>query len=752
MPPRSVIRAKAGIRASFHKYAGRKLVMTLHRPSLHLIVTAAVLALAVALRILDPSPVARLRLSVFDSYLNLKPREADPDFPVRIVDIDEASLAKIGQWPWPRAEIARIVERLADAGARTVAIDLILAEPDRLSPQALARQAEIRSELAPIVAELAALPSNDALLARAMARLPVVLGLAGDADESRKPERPKASFAIAGDDPRLFVPRFAGALVPLPELAEATAGMGAVNWFPARDQIVRQVPLLTTLGDTLVPTLALETLRTGMGETTLFVRASGGSSTGAFGQQTGVETVRVGTTVLPTSGDGQLWLNFARPDPRRHVSAHKLLDGTFDPKDFAGRHVLIGASATGLLDLRATPLAASVPGVEIHAQAVEQMLSGAHLTRPAFATGAEILFLLAAGTLVAGLIRRSGALVAAAIGIVAIAAVAGGSWLAFSRGGYLLDPVYPSLALLAVYLAGSLLSFVRTETDRARVKRAFGHYVAAPLVEELAADPSRLKLGGETRDVTLLFADVRGFSRLSEGMDAEAVIRFVNRLFTPLSEVILEHRGTIDKFMGDAVMAFWNAPVVDPDHAARACRAALAMQVQMDRLNREEAARRAAAGEPAAPVRIGIGLNTGACCVGNVGSPGRFDYSVLGDPVNVAARIEDATKIYGAPILAGERTAREAATFAFLEIDTAAHLKGKDRPERLFALVGDEAVAASPAFAKLTAHYAKLRTALAEGDTAAATSAVAACRAAARDLPGEPINGLLDHYAAGLKA
>jgi len=725
--------------------------MNLARPSLHLAVTAAVLAAAVALRILDPSPVARLRLSIFDAYLNLKPREADPSFPVRIVDIDEASLEKVGQWPWPRSELARIVGRLAEAGARTVAIDLILAEPDRLSPESLARQARIRSELAPIVAELAALPSNDAVLAKAIEAVPVVLGVVGDKATARAAGEPKARFALAGDDPVLFVPRFPRAIEPLPALLPPAAGLGAVNWQPADDQIVRQVPLLVSLHGKLFPSLSLEALRTGMGETTVFVRASGGSSVQAFGQQTGVETVRIGSTVLPTRGDGQLWLNFARPDPRRYISAHRILDGTFDAADFTGRHVLIGASATGLLDLRATPLAASVPGVEIHAQAIEQMLSGRHLTRPPLATGAEILFLVAAGALIAGLIRRSGPLAAAAIGLAAIAAITAGSWLAFSQAGILLDPVYPAISLLAVYLAGSLLSFIRTETDRARVKRAFGYYLAAPLVEELAADPSRLKLGGETREVTLLFADVRGFSRLSEGMDAETLIRFVNRLFTPLSEIILDHRGTIDKFMGDAVMAFWNAPVPDAGHAAHACEAALAMQARMDRLNREEAARKAAAGERAVPIRIGIGLNTGACCVGNVGSPQRFDYSVLGDAVNVASRIEGATKTYGAPIIAGERTAAAAQGFAFLEIDTAA-LRGKDRPERLFALVGDATVEASPAFAALSGHHADLRAAVSAEDTARAAAAIAACRAAARELAALSLDGLFDHYAASLIA
>lgn len=714
------------------------------RMPLALVVTAGVLAAAVLLRVWDPAPVARLRLSVFDTYLSLKPRQLDPSFPVRIVDIDEASLARLGQWPWPRSDLARIVDTLGKAGAKAIALDLILAEPDRLSPEAIARQVETRRDLAPIANGLAALPSNDDMLANAIAGAPVVLGMAGERTRGRASPEPKASYAIAGDPPSLFTPKFSGAVPPLPKLLATSKGLGAVNWLPSGDQIVRQVPLLLSIQDRLIPGLGLETLRIGAGEGTAFIRSSGGSGVIAFGAQSGIETVRVAGTVLPTSADGQLWLNFAEADPRRSISAYKILDGTFDPKDIAGRYVLIGASATGLLDLRATPLAASVPGVEIHAQALEQMLSGEHLIRPAWATGAELIFLVIAAALVAFLIQRSGALTAALIGVAAVVLITAGSWFAFSSGGLLFDPVYPTLSLLAIYLSGSLLSFIKTETDRARVKRAFGHYVAAPLVEQLAANPERLKLGGETREVTLLFADVRGFSQLSEGMDAETLIRFVNRLFTPLSNVILEHHGTIDKFMGDAVMAFWNAPLPDSEHAARACRAALAMQEALDRLNREDAARNAAAGEPHRPVRLGIGLNTGPCCVGNVGSPQRFDYSVLGDAVNVASRIEGTTKLYGAPIVVGERTAEQAPSFAFLAIEQAARLRGKDRPERLYALVGDERLAASAEFKNLRHAYDKLRSAPNEQDR---QSALTACRSASTALPKASLGSLLDFEA-----
>ena len=701
--------------------------MDLRTPSIHLLLTVALLAAAVLFRVADPWPIARLRLSVFDTYLDLAPRPPDPKLPVRIVDIDEASLARVGQWPWPRTHMARIIDNLKQAGARTITLDIILAEPDRLSPAAFAKLFAAEPALAPMVEAAGSLPSNDERLAAAIGLAPVVLGFAGDAG-SGKPPPPRASFAFAGDDPQAFVPRFPGAVSSLAALNARAPGIGAVNWVPFRDQIIRRVPLLVSAAGTLYPSLPLEALRLALGETTIFVRASGGSGITAFGQRTGIESVRVGKTVLPTDADGELWLRLARADPRRYLSAFKILEGGFDPAEVAGRDIFLGTSAVGLLDLRATPLQSAVPGVEIHAQALEQMLSGDHLYRPAYATGAELVFLLLVGALVAWLIPRYGALIAAAIGLSAILAVFAGSWAAYAQGGLLFDPVYPALAILLLYLATSLNSYVATETDRNRVRAAFSHYVAAPLVEELARNRDKLKLGGETREVSVLFADVRGFTKISEGMSAEALIRFLNRLFTPLSDVILAERGTIDKFMGDAVMAFWNAPLIDAAHARNACIAALRMQAELAKLNALWAAESANRGESPSPVRLGIGLNTGECCVGNVGSPQRFDYSILGDVVNVASRLQEATKTYGVPIIAGERTAQSAQALAFLEI-AAVKVRGKERPERLFALVGDESVAASDRFAQLKKAFTDLRAAAENGDADAIQEARGRCRA-----------------------
>jgi adenylate cyclase len=332
------------------------------------------------------------------------------------------------------------------------------------------------------------------------------------------------------------------------------------------------------------------------------------------------------------------------------------------------------------------------------------------------------------------------------VGLTSIAAIVAFSWFAYAQSGLLFDPVYPSLSVALLYLGVSLSSYIKSEIARAEIRSAFGHYVAAPLVEELARNRDKLKLGGETREVTLLFADVRGFSKISEGLRAEELIRFVNRLFTPLTDIILANRGTIDKFMGDAVMAFWNAPLNDAEHAASACRTALAILDALGHLNAAMKAESAAAGILFTPVRMGIGLNTGECVVGNVGSPQRFDYSVLGDVVNVAARFEEATKTFGARVVVGARTAADAKQFAFLELGSVTP-RGKDRPEVIFALLGGETYAASEDFQNLHRAHALFLAARRAGDATQIERALADCMRAA---PGD----MVDYYrncAAELK-
>lgn len=709
-----------------------------------LILGGLVLLAAIALRVSDPEPVAQLRLMAFDAFQRASPRVPDPAKAVTIVDIDEASLERFGQWPWPRSRLAEIVDRIKDAGARTLALDIILSEPDRLSPDALAKAFASNPDLSAIAKEAAARPANDERLAAALKGLPTVLGVSGEASRTETPPAPRAGFATAGDDPRIFTPRFSGATSPLPILAENAAALGSVNWLPASDQVVRRVPLLVGIKDTLYPALALEQFRLATGATTVLVRSSGASSIQSFGRPVGIDSLAVGETLVPVGGDGQLWLHFAPLDKTRYIPAHKLIDGTADKALLSGRDVMIGASATGLLDLRATPLDASVPGVEIHAQALEHLLSGTGLQRPTWALGAELAFLVVSGALVGALIRRWGPAIAAVAGLAAIAAIGYGAWHAFGNG-LLVDPVFPSLTILAVYLTGSLAKFIATEADRNRIRYAFGHYLAPALVEELARDPSKLKLGGELREVSVLFTDVRGFSKLSEGMDAEELLGFVNSLFTPFSEVILNHRGTIDKFMGDGIMAFWNAPADDPEHAANACRAALALNQRLSSINDARRTRLGARGDEYVPIRIGIGINSGACSAGNVGSPQSLNYSIMGEAVNVAARLEEATKNYGLSIIVGENTVLTAGPLAFLDIGHVTP-RGKTRPERIFALLGDEATAQSQRFLDLQREHRSLMEATARRDMPAALDRLAVCRT----LNWSELKPLFDTYERAL--
>jgi adenylate cyclase len=675
---------------------------------LYTLLLGAVILGALTVRVWDPAPVARLRALVFDLYQQMSPRSFNPELPVRIADIDEESLRQFGQWPWPRTLLANLVRKLHENGAASISFDMIFPEPDRMSPANVLRYWPETDVIGDLRSEVEKLPSNDSVLAEAIADAPVLLGFIASPDGGAEPQT-KAGFSYAGDDPRLFAPRFPGAVASLTELQSAASGAGTLNWLPEHDQIIRRIPVIVTVGDTLYPALAADALRLAQGASTYMVRASGASREQAFGEQTGIVALRIGDFEIPTTADGQMWIRFTPSDKGRYLPASQILDGSIGREEIEGRIVLIGTSAAGLLDLRATPLEASVAGVELHAQAIEQILEGAFLLRPDFATPAELLYILVLGLVIAVLIYVTGAAASAVIAGVAIAGVLGVSWYAFDRLGWLVDPIYPALSLTMIYLTGSLFMFLRTEHERNRVRHAFGHYMAPALVERLAEDPSRLKLGGETRDMTLLFSDVRGFTAISEGLDAEELTRFLNDLFTPLSNIILEEQGTIDKFMGDAVMAFWNAPLDDPDHPSHACRAALRMMAEMKRLNAQWQAEAEAKGRPFRPVRIGIGLNTGLCCVGNLGSEKRFDYSVIGDNVNVASRLEGQCKTYDIGTVVGEATTKRAPDFAYLELDLL-KVKGRSEATRVFALLGDSETKRDPGFLELeTRHNEFLR-------------------------------------------
>ncbi len=684
----------------------------------------AIITLSIAgLRLLDPDPLVRLRLLAFDIFQTLAPRTVDPSYPVRIVDIDQESLAEYGRWPWPRDLIAHLVDRLDELGATVIAFDFAFpdSEPDPLAAlyTAIGNEPGARA----LLDQLPRPRSGDEIFADAIRQRPVVLGAIGRSDDGPHIAPSTTAFALLGTDPSRHVPTFRTATVNTPVLNRAAAGIGVLNWFPESDQIVRKVPLIVRFGDQLYPSLVAESIRLAEGASTISVRSSTASAEGSS-VESGITSVRIGRYRIPTESSGQFWMAFSSHRPERYISAASVLNGTVKPGDIAGRIIFVGTSAPGLFDLRATPLDTVLPGVEVHARAIEQLLQGRLLLRPDYSTGLEVAFMAIGSIALAVFIYYVGAFTGALAGAVAVTIVLSASWLGYLRYGILLDPTFPILGLTAVYIFGSGFLYFHTERERNRVRQAFSHYIAPSLVERLAREPEQLKLGGETRELTVLFSDVRGFTGIAEGFreDPGRLIELMNRLLTPLSNAITERSGTIDKYIGDAIMAFWNAPLDNPDHCRQACEASLDMIARLRVLNEARLEESVARGEEGqvVPLKLGIGIATGSAIVGNMGSALRFDYSALGDAVNLASRLENLTGYYGVGILVSETACRIGAPgLAVLEIDTV-RVKGREKPERIWTILGGSDLTTDPAFQSFTDRFSAALSAYRQQDWAAA--------------------------------
>jgi adenylate cyclase len=641
------------------------------------------------LRVTNPLPLEELRLRAFDIFQVVKPRDATLR-PVVIVDIDEESLRKLGQWPWPRTRVADLITNLTKLGAAAIAFDIVFSEPDRLSPGLAADlyrnlDEETRDKLR-------ALPSNDQVLADAIRQSRVVLGETGlPTVQPLSDAQPlQVGLAALGGDPKPFVFSFPGLLQNVPVLENAAAGRGLFSIRTERDGIVRRVPMVMQAQGKIMPSLSFEMLRVATGNSTILVRMD----------QAGIKSVALPGFEVPTDRNGQLWVHFAPHDQARYVSAVDVLEGRVPADRFAQRLVIIGTSAAGLLDLKTTPNDPTMPGVEIHAQVLESILSNSMLSQPSYAVTLELAAALVLGIAIIALAPILSPMILLLFGAAFIALLVGASWYLFTEQRLLIDFTFPLLSSLLIYLTLVFTNFVKEQAQRRQIRSAFGQYLSPTLVEQLAQSPDKLVLGGEARDMTIMFSDVRGFTTISEIYkdDPQGLTALMNSFLTPLTNAIIDRKGTIDKYMGDAIMAFWNAPIDDPTHELNACEAALDMLERVERLNREREAAAKAGGTLFIPINIGVGINTGRCVVGNMGSDLRFDYSVLGDSVNLASRLEGQCKSYGLPIIIGSKTANAAKDkFALLELDFIA-VKGKKEPEVVYSIVGRNDLANSGRF------------------------------------------------------
>jgi adenylate cyclase len=654
----------------------------------------ALLIAFVGLRVLDPGPIQELRVRTFDTFQVLDPRIKTAR-PVTIIDIDERSLAdpRLGQWPWPRTRVADIVTTLSRLGAVVIAFDVVFSEPDRLNPDIAADTFRNLDEATR--EKLRSLPSNDRIFADAIRNSRVVLGESGGPDVHADLDKnlPVTGFAMVGEEPHRFLFQFPGLLRNVRVIEEAAAGRGLFTVVPERDGIVRRVPMLMLAQDIMMPALSFEMLRVASGSGTILTKTD----------DAGIKSIGVKGFQIPTDRNGQLWVHYAHRDPSIYVSAVDVLDGRVPPDKIEGKLVLVGTSAIGMNDIKTTPVSPVMPGVEIHAQVLESALTGAVLSQPSYGIVIEFAGAVLLGLLVIAFAPNLGPAKLVALGALFASLLVGTSWYFYIHDRLLVDFTYPLLSTTAIYLTLIFSSFVREQAQRRQIRSAFGQYLSPALVEQLAQSPERLVLGGEEREMTIMFSDVRGFTAISETYksDPQGLTKLMNRFLTPLTNAILARRGTIDKYMGDAIMAFWNAPIDDREHQINACEAAVDMLDRIDELNTQREIEAQHGGHVYIPLNVGVGLNTGVCVVGNMGSDLRFDYSVLGDSVNLASRLEGQTKEYGFPIIAGSKTALAVKDkFAILELDFIM-VKGKKEPEVIYAIAGREDTAQSARFQRL---------------------------------------------------
>lgn len=621
----------------------------------------------------------------YDARLNMTlPRTVDER--IVIVDIDERSLREVGRWPWPRDVIARLVERLfEDYGIRTIGFDVVFAERDessglqvldRLASGPLANDQAFLREVERLRPSL----QNDEALARELAGRNTVLGYffrqnVPEGEESTTGALPPAIGTVSDTGARSIpVPEPEGYGANLPMLQQSARGGGFFdNPLVSDDGLFRRVPLVQRYDDRLYEMLSLATVRAGLGwpDVELEVATEGDS-------YRALEAVRLGERRIPVDGNGAVLVPYlGQQGSFPYVSATDVINGRADPKVLEDRIVLMGATAAGLLDLRSTPVQNVYPGVEVHANIISGILDGRILQHPAYVIGLEFVLIVAIGLLMTIALPFLSPVWLSVATVGVAATVVAGNLLAWSQLDLVLPLASPMLLVVLLFIFHVAWGFFVETRGKRQLARLFGQYIPPELVDEMDKAPEEISLAGESRDMTVLFSDVRGFTSISENLEPNELTRLMNAFLTPMTRVIHQHRGTIDKYMGDAIMAFWGAPLHDPDHARHALFAAVEMVNTLQSMHEQFEAE----GWPA--LEVGVGLNTGTMNVGNMGSEFRMAYTALGDAVNLGSRLEALTRTYGVSIIVSEFTKHAVPEFQYRDLDLV-RVKGKDQPVAIF--------------------------------------------------------------------
>jgi adenylate cyclase len=589
------------------------------------------LILLIGIRIADPSFVESTRLRYFDQLITSK--ESTESEQVAVVNIDDETIRQQGQFPFPRGQYASIVADLYGRGAGLVVLNIFMPDRDRFGED---------NKLLPVLKQY-----------------PVVFPHTATDDATIKNNAFRPGVSIIGEgDPGI---KYDSILSNVKVINENAAGIGIINTIPELDGVVRRVPMLINIGGQLYPSISLETLRVAAGDPSFQVKINDGA----------IEAVRIPQFgKITTDSYSRVWVDWSSRAPEYSLANL--------PKDFGGKIVIVGLSARGLNNPVATARGEVYPH-HLQASVLDTVASGTNISRPDWATGAELISIVLVCLITLALTRFTHGYIFAIL--FAVAAYYTSHEL-FLRSGYLVDAVWPILTVTLVSFHGYVVKFLVELRQKLQIKKQFGTYLSPALVEKLQRNPELLQLGGESRELSIMFTDVRGFTAISEhyGKDVQGLTKIMNRYMTAMTKQIIENNGTLDKYIGDAQMAFWNAPVDEPNHAKMAVKTALEMMDSLDAFNKEVVAE----GVPA--FGMGLGINTGVVVVGNMGSDQRFDYTCLGDHVNLASRLEGQSKPYGVRIVLGPETANQVSdSYSIFELDCIA-VKGKKEGVKIFTL------------------------------------------------------------------
>ena len=620
-----------------------------------------------AIRLWAPYYLETLELRALDFRLQVRGPVSGSD-EVVIVGVDEKSLAKVGRWPWPRSYIATLLSQLTALDAAVVGMDIVFAEPQPEHDQPLAEA--IRQSGKVVLGYFLDFAQDVAPQLSA----PTGVGLVSESPHD-------AALAVSEYNlirPQESIGRRRLQSAPrvvsnIPALSASSRQAGYFNFSPDVDGMYRRFPLAIEHQGKILTPLSLEVLRRYLGAPLLAI----------YFEDYGVETVRLARQDLPADETGSMWINYTGPAQSfRHYSASDVIDGSVPADAIAGKIVLVGTTAVGTYDLRATPFDPTLPGVEIHANVIDNILRGRFLIRPQWLIAADMSIIVGLGLLIGVILRRLRGLWGGLLTVGILGAYLWSSQLFFESDGVPLSVIYPLLLGLTVYPSVTLFHYMTEEREKRQIRDAFSHYLHPEVARMVSQNPKLLQLGGEKRELSVMFTDIRGFTSVSEGLAPEALVEFLNEYLSAMTDIVFTHNGLLDKYIGDAVMALWGAPLSDAEHARKACRTGLDMMAALHKLRASWDKR----GLP--PIDIGVGINTGDMVVGNMGSNRRFDYTVMGDNVNLASRLEGLNKMYGTHILLSESTlAQLGDEFVVREID-AVRVKGKLQPVTIFELLG----------------------------------------------------------------